>query len=94
MLMQAILSRQPWIQDPKVVDLPWSSTRYEEVISRAHAGGLVFGIMLSDGVVTPHPPVLRALRELKARLESAGHEVLLFVVMYLGLLAHSRVCRS
>ena len=40
MLMQAILSRQPWIQDPKVVDLPWSSKRYEEVISRAHVGHL------------------------------------------------------
>lgn len=75
LLMQTILSREPWLHDPKVVELPWRAERYGEVINRAHSSGLVFGILMSDGVVTPQPPVLRALRELKARLEAAGHEV-------------------
>ena len=75
LLMQVILSRQPWLRDPKVIELPWRQTKYEEVLKRASAGGLVFGLMASDGVVTPQPPIRRALKELQIRLESAGHEV-------------------
>ncbi|KAG8418679.1 hypothetical protein J3459_012135 [Metarhizium acridum] len=35
---------------------------------------LVFGLLTYDGVVTPHPPVLRALKEAVQKLEAAGHE--------------------
>ncbi|KZV61548.1 amidase [Peniophora sp. CONT] len=75
-LVQAILSRRPWLHDPKLVELPWRADHYDEVVNVARAGGLVFGILMSDGIVTPQPPVLRALRELQARLEAAGHEVI------------------
>lgn len=37
-------------------------------------GKLAFGIMKWDGVVMPHPPVLRALEHTKKTLEEAGHE--------------------
>ncbi|EMC96862.1 hypothetical protein BAUCODRAFT_492129 [Baudoinia panamericana UAMH 10762] len=36
------------------------------------------GLMTTDGVVEPHPPVQRALRESAARLHAAGHEVVDF----------------
>ncbi|VDC00394.1 unnamed protein product [Peniophora sp. CBMAI 1063] len=78
LLTRVILSRKPWLHDPNVVELPWRAESYDEVVSRGRAGGLVFGIMMSDGVVTPQPPVLRALRELRERLEAAGHEVILW----------------
>lgn len=35
---------------------------------------LTIGIMKWDGVVMPHPPVIRALEHAKQRLEKAGHE--------------------
>ncbi|VDC00395.1 unnamed protein product [Peniophora sp. CBMAI 1063] len=76
LLMRVILTRKPWLHDPKVVELPWRTGSYNEVVDRGRAGGLVFGILMSDGVVTPQPPVSRALRELKERLEDAGHEVI------------------
>lgn len=33
------------------------------------------GLMVTDGAVDPHPPIVRALRESVIRLEAAGHEV-------------------
>jgi amidase len=35
---------------------------------------LTFGLLTYDGVVMPHPPVLRALNEAVDRLKAAGHE--------------------
>lgn len=32
--------------------------------------------MYNDGIVTPHPPIIRALNEVRAKLEAAGHEVI------------------
>lgn len=39
---------------------------------------LAIGIMSTDGVVTPHPPVSRALKEVAAKLRAAGHVVVEF----------------
>ncbi|KAK4539479.1 hypothetical protein LTR36_010915 [Oleoguttula mirabilis] len=39
---------------------------------------LRIGIMATDGVVDPHPPIQRAIRETTAKLEAAGYEVLAF----------------
>ncbi|GFN19510.1 uncharacterized protein AtWU_09315 [Aspergillus tubingensis] len=39
---------------------------------------LTIGIMTWDGVVMPHPPVLRAIDYTKQVLEKAGHEVIAF----------------
>ncbi len=43
---------------------------------------LRIGILSSDGVVDPHPPVKRALRETVTKFERAGHEVLEFVLPF------------
>ncbi|KAJ3541208.1 hypothetical protein NM208_g4713 [Fusarium decemcellulare] len=43
---------------------------------------LTFGVMKWDGVVMPHPPVLRALEHTKQTLEKAGHEVIPFDVPF------------
>lgn len=39
---------------------------------------LRIAVMYSDGVVDPHPPVQRALRETASKLRAAGHEVFEF----------------
>ncbi|KAF2858676.1 putative amidase [Piedraia hortae CBS 480.64] len=39
---------------------------------------LKVGLMLTDGVVEPHPPIARALRETANKLKAAGHEVVNF----------------
>ena len=40
---------------------------------------LRIGIMSTDGVVDPHPPIQRALKETASMLQASGHEVVQFV---------------
>ncbi|TVY89887.1 Acetamidase [Lachnellula willkommii] len=70
-ITKAVINGQPWLLDPKVVPIPWRDSMYEDVQSRP----LVIGILLDDGVVKVHPPIERALKELAAKLEEAGHEL-------------------
>ena len=70
-ITKAVINGQPWLLDPKVVPIPWRDSMYEEIQSRP----LVVGILLDDGVVKVHPPIERALKELAAKLEEAGHEL-------------------
>ncbi|KAH8173611.1 amidase domain-containing protein [Sarocladium implicatum] len=62
---------KPWQQDPLTIAMPWVSR--PQVPSK-----LCIGLLKFDGVVMPHPPVLRGLEEAAAKLRSAGHEVIEF----------------
>ncbi|TVY41093.1 Acetamidase [Lachnellula subtilissima] len=73
-ITKAVINGQPWLLDPKVVPMPWRDSICEEVQSRP----LVIGILLDDGVVKVHPPIERALKELAAKLEEAGHELVIW----------------
>jgi Asp-tRNA(Asn)/Glu-tRNA(Gln) amidotransferase A subunit family amidase len=65
---------KPWTLDPKCAPLPWNEDSFQDTLSRP----LVIGLILDDGVVKVHPPVERALRELSAKLEAQGHEVVVW----------------
>ncbi|KIW39567.1 uncharacterized protein PV06_08169 [Exophiala oligosperma] len=68
---RAVLNSQAWLQDPKVVPMPWREAIYQEVLNRR----LRIGLIVDDGIVEPHPPVQRAVREAAALLRKAGHEI-------------------
>lgn len=72
LFMQANSNAQPWLHDPKVPPRPWDDSKVAAATSRP----LVFGVIWSDGITTPHPPVIRALRETVEKLKAAGHEVI------------------
>lgn len=59
--MRTYLDYEPWTKDPALVPLPW---RTPTLPAR-----LKIGIMWNDGIVTPHPPVGRALREVASALK-------------------------
>ncbi|KAK3616146.1 hypothetical protein LTR56_026147 [Elasticomyces elasticus] len=44
----------------------------------APSGRLRVGVMVTDGVVDPHPPIQRAIHETTAKLKAAGHDVFEF----------------
>lgn len=67
---RSITESKPWTLDPKCAPLPWNDQIFREIQSRP----LVIGLILDDGVVKVHPPIERALLELRAKLESHGHE--------------------
>ncbi|KAI0033148.1 general amidase [Vararia minispora EC-137] len=72
--MKTVIDQKPWTKDPSAVHKPWIEEEYQLC---EHGGGkkLVFGIMWNDGIIVPHPPIIRALELTKKALLIAGHEV-------------------
>ncbi|KAH7056948.1 amidase signature domain-containing protein [Macrophomina phaseolina] len=66
--MHLILSAQPHLSDPLVFPTPW--TGLKTPLPATTATPLKIGIMTTDGVITPQPPVARALRWATARLSA------------------------
>ncbi|RSL89370.1 hypothetical protein CEP52_014930 [Fusarium oligoseptatum] len=66
-LMQTLLDARPWRIDPFVYPQPWVQHRFDRPLKVA--------VLWSDNIVLPHPPVLRALREVAAACKSAGMKV-------------------
>lgn len=83
-LVRAVLSDEPWLRDPLVAEMPWRGDVYEATRADARDGGgkqgrqLVIGIAPTDGLVTPQPPVLRAVETVASALRKAGHAVIPF----------------
>lgn len=65
--MKSYLSYQPWIEEDYMIPIPWREVTLPPRLKIA--------IMWSDGVVTPHPPVTRALKEVAKSLADAGVEL-------------------
>ncbi|KAF4336575.1 general amidase [Fusarium beomiforme] len=65
------VNAQPWTTDPQIPPIPWRDDILQSVSKRP----LVIGAMLDDGMVKVHPPIERIFRDLVAKLQTAGHEV-------------------
>ncbi|KAL2819569.1 amidase signature domain-containing protein [Aspergillus cavernicola] len=76
-IIKALLSRQPWKTDPMTHEVPWMDDQFEQIKNRFRGSGerLSFGVLFSDGVVNPQPPVVRALNETVNLIRSLGHRV-------------------
>ncbi|KAH6629263.1 amidase signature domain-containing protein [Boeremia exigua] len=83
LVTKALLSQQPWLHDPMVHEIPWRSEEEESVQQLLQFVGeavpkekkLSFGILHTDGVVSPTAPIHRAIEIVSKALKSAGHEV-------------------
>ncbi|KAF2190967.1 amidase [Zopfia rhizophila CBS 207.26] len=65
LIVKSILAQEPWISDPRVVEIPWQNYVYEDFVQATKGGRqLVFGVMRNDGIVQPQPPI------------SLGHKVI------------------
>ncbi len=65
--MKTVIDVKPWLKDPTLIALPWrieennrNSTEFKK---------LKIGVLWSDGVVKPHPPISRALKLMVEKLE-------------------------
>jgi amidase len=70
LLVKSLLSEEPWLHDPLVLELPWRNTPDLRGIP------LTFGILKDDGVVKPHPPIARAIDMVINAIKRAGHHVI------------------
>lgn len=70
MFMEAYSSINPWTIDPAIQPIPW---RWE--VAEHTKQKLKIGYIVDDGVVAPHPPIQRAIRDTVHKLQQCGHEV-------------------
>ncbi|EEQ34981.1 putative amidase [Microsporum canis] len=83
LMMKSMLSTQPWLRDPVVFSIPWRDEIAAETLARAAPNGsaksdqkpLKFGILYTDNIITPHPPVTRGLHVIEDAIKKAGHKV-------------------
>jgi len=64
---EVALACRPWEFERSLIPIPWRSVPQPEKMT--------IGVMWNDGVVTPHPPVQRALREAVRILKENGHRI-------------------
>ncbi|OCK98416.1 amidase [Cenococcum geophilum 1.58] len=83
LVIMALLSQEPWLHDPMVNEIPWRYEQEKEIYERtgsmrdaSKVGKLVFGVLKHDGLVSPTPPVRRAIDMVVEKLEGLGHEVI------------------
>ncbi|KAJ8519145.1 hypothetical protein ONZ45_g3862 [Pleurotus djamor] len=73
---KALIDAKPWRKDPLAIRKAWSQAEYELSEHGGPGAKLCFAIMWDNGVVKPHPPLIRAMQMTKAALESNGHKVI------------------
>ncbi|KAH9479411.1 Acetamidase [Psilocybe cubensis] len=74
--MTAIIGAKPWDLDPVNIRKPWNEEEWNLSEHGGIGGHLCFAIMWDNGVVRPHPPLIRAMQMTKEALEKAGHRVI------------------
>lgn len=62
LLLQTVIDSKPWLIDPSLSPVEWKKPTLPK--------RLRVGIMKSDGLVQPHPPILRALEKVKETLDA------------------------
>ena len=67
LFMKTIIDAKPWLSEPSLVPLPWKAK--ESHVAKSPGKKLKVGVIWHDGVVKPHPPVVRALQEVVDKLK-------------------------
>lgn len=68
--MKTLIDQKPWIYDPMLVPLPWKPSSPSLLRSEGNQRKLRIGVLRSDGIVQPHPPILRGIDTLVSKLRS------------------------
>jgi Asp-tRNA(Asn)/Glu-tRNA(Gln) amidotransferase A subunit family amidase len=67
LFMKVILDAKPWRLDPSLTAEPWTPYQFTKPLKVA--------VQWWDGVVMPHPPMTRALKEVAEACKAAGMTV-------------------
>ena len=63
MFMKPVIDKKPWLTEAALLPFPWRES--------LHLKRLKVGVIWDDGVVKPHPPIIRALNELVSKLKAS-----------------------
>lgn len=74
LVFKSLLSTEPWKHDPYIQPIPWrESSQFDPNNNAGYKPA--FGLMLDNGLITPHPPIARAMRMVKQAMEDEGYQV-------------------
>ncbi len=74
LILQSLLLLEPWLHDPYTLPIPWRPEKeYNAPDEQQYKPA--FGFLANDGVLTPHPPISRAMEMVKEALQHRGHQV-------------------
>ncbi|CAG8950980.1 hypothetical protein HYFRA_00006377 [Hymenoscyphus fraxineus] len=63
MFLKTVIDAKPWYQEPSLLPFPWKDENFFQ------GKKLKVAVIWDDGVVKPHPPVLRALKQVVEKLK-------------------------
>jgi len=66
--VKTLLDAKPWYKEPWLLPFPWKNENFFPVGKR-----LKVAVLWDDGVVKPHPPVTRALKQVVEKLKAKGN---------------------
>ncbi|KAK3675405.1 hypothetical protein LTR78_004915 [Recurvomyces mirabilis] len=68
---KTLIDQKPWLYEPVCVSLPWKDTSSGTLLRIAASGQrkLRIGVLADDGVVKPHPPIIRGIKSVLSRLK-------------------------
>ncbi|KAK1765526.1 Acetamidase [Phialemonium atrogriseum] len=81
LMFRSLLTTEPWLRDPSVVPIPFRQDVMDSYLSRADKNGtatdrpLKIGVLWTNNIVQPHPPVSRGIKMLVDAIRKAGHKV-------------------
>lgn len=70
--MKSAISLKPWNFDSNVIPLPWREVSVPDPLK------LKIAVWFDDGIVRPHPPIIRGLKYIEKKLKDAGINVVRF----------------
>ncbi|KAL4811467.1 amidase signature domain-containing protein [Aspergillus unguis] len=74
LIFKSLLGLEPWLYDPYTLPIPWRpELEYNPLRELGYKPA--FGFLTNDGVITPHPPISRALEIVKEALQIKGHQL-------------------
>ncbi|WKT46615.1 hypothetical protein QSH57_011489 [Fusarium oxysporum f. sp. vasinfectum] len=73
-LTKEITLQEPWKQDCRCVPIPWRQSQYDMTVNSK----LTIGVLYDDGVVKPHPSIVRVIAQAAAALAADGHELVMW----------------
>ncbi|THY92519.1 glutamyl-tRNA amidotransferas-like protein subunit A [Aureobasidium pullulans] len=76
LFVQSVLEQEPWKHDSKVIPMPWRQSEHDAAVKKITSDKLTLGFFNNDGVVMPHPPILRGVDKVVSTLRENGHEVI------------------
>jgi amidase len=66
LFIKTLVDAKPWYKEPSLLPFPW------KVEDAFQGKKLKIAVLWDDGVVKPHPPVTRALKEVVEKLKLTG----------------------